>query len=167
MRGKQGAGLNIGGSSILVIFVLLSLTTFATLAMVSSGASFRLAERVAAASDSFYAADSTAEIVLSRVSSAVRSAPFPDEAELEGNMSEFLADRLEGTPTGNSSGLMIIELGQGLWAISYSVPVDAFSALYVVLQLDLALQTIRVVEWAVVAYEFPEEYFTDTPAVWH
>jgi len=49
-----------GSSSILVIFVLLCITTFATLSLVSAMASYRLAQQVAASSSAFYEADSRA-----------------------------------------------------------------------------------------------------------
>ena len=71
-KGAQSGGLHIGGASILMIFVLLCLTTFAALTMVSASASFRLAERVVIASDNYFAADSLAEEVLAEISAMVR-----------------------------------------------------------------------------------------------
>lgn len=64
---------SFGGASILAIFVLLSLTIFATLAVASASASERLAVRVAAASDAYYAADSRAEEILADISEAARA----------------------------------------------------------------------------------------------
>ena len=69
MRQSSGGGsANIGGSSILVIFVLLCITTFATLAMVSATASYRLAIQVAQAADDFFAAENIAEEKLAEIS---------------------------------------------------------------------------------------------------
>ena len=74
MKTEQVQGsANVGGSSILVIFVLLCITTFATLAMVSATASLRLATQVASAADAHFAADSRAEEKLARFSAAVRN----------------------------------------------------------------------------------------------
>ena len=73
-----GGSANIGGSSILVIFVLLCITTFATLAMVSATASFRLATQVARAADDFFAAESIAEEKLAEISGILRSANGQD-----------------------------------------------------------------------------------------
>ena len=71
--GQVQGSANVGGSSILVIFVLLCITTFATLAMVSATASLRLATQVAQAADAHFAADSRAEEKLARLSLAVRN----------------------------------------------------------------------------------------------
>ena len=68
MRPSAGGGANVGGSSILVIFVLLCITTFAILAMVSATASFRLATQVARAADDYFAAQSQAEEKLAEIS---------------------------------------------------------------------------------------------------
>ena len=74
MRQSSGGGsANIGGSSILVIFVLLCITTFATLAMVSATASFRLATQVETAANDFFAAENIAEVKLAEISGIVRS----------------------------------------------------------------------------------------------
>ena len=73
MRPTSGGGANIGGSSILVIFVLLCITTFATLAMVSATASFRLAVQVAQAADDYFAAQSKAEEKLAEISELIRA----------------------------------------------------------------------------------------------
>ena len=73
-QSSDGGSANIGGSSILVIFMLLCITTFATLAMVSATASFRLATQVARAADDFFAADSFAEEMLAEISAIIRSA---------------------------------------------------------------------------------------------
>lgn len=67
MSGKRSTGINVGGSSILVIFVLLCLTTFATLSMVSANADYKLTQKTADASLLFYEADAAAEEILSEI----------------------------------------------------------------------------------------------------
>lgn len=67
MSGKHNTGINVGGSSILVIFVLLCLTTFATLSMVSANADYKLAQKTAEASVLYYQADAEAEEILAEV----------------------------------------------------------------------------------------------------
>ena len=78
MRQNTGGSANIGGSSILVIFVLLCITTFATLAMVSATASFRLAEQVAQAANDYFAAESIAEEKLAKISNIIRTYSYED-----------------------------------------------------------------------------------------
>lgn len=67
MNRKISTGVNVGGSSILVIFILLCLTTFATLSMVSANADLRLTEKSAAAVNQYYAADFLAEHKLGEI----------------------------------------------------------------------------------------------------
>lgn len=66
--------MNVGGSSILVIFIILCLTTFATLSMVSAGADLRLSEKATAAIEDYYAADTRAEQLLAEIDRALAAA---------------------------------------------------------------------------------------------
>ncbi|MCL2055841.1 MAG: hypothetical protein FWH02_01305 [Oscillospiraceae bacterium] len=76
MKHKQaGIRLGVGGSSILVIFVILTLTTFAALSLVSARADSNLSQKAMAASKQFYAADSRAEEILAQLGAAVADIP--------------------------------------------------------------------------------------------
>ena len=72
VSGKRSTGVNVGGSSILVIFILLCLTTFATLSMVSANADLKLTEKSAAAAQDYYAADAEAEQILAAIDAYAR-----------------------------------------------------------------------------------------------
>jgi hypothetical protein len=72
MRKSGGTGLNVGGSSILVIFVLLCLTTFATLSMVSANADYRLTKRTSQAARDYYGADTRAEELYAQIDGVLR-----------------------------------------------------------------------------------------------
>jgi hypothetical protein len=63
--------LSVGGSSILVIFVILTLTTFATLSLVSAQADHSLSQKSMAAAQDFYAADTRAEEMFAEISEIV------------------------------------------------------------------------------------------------
>ncbi len=68
MAGKKiNTGISVGSSSILVIFVVLCLTTFATLSLVSANADYRLTLRVADETADYYAADAQAEELLMQI----------------------------------------------------------------------------------------------------
>ena len=60
MRKKKSYGVNIGTSSILVIIVILCLICFAGLSIVSANADFKLSEKLADRTTSYYAATSRA-----------------------------------------------------------------------------------------------------------
>ncbi|MDR1962006.1 MAG: hypothetical protein LBQ16_06960 [Gracilibacteraceae bacterium] len=70
---KSVGGLSVGGSSILVIFVVLSLTIFAALSFMSAQADLRLAEKQAQAAREYYAADSAATERLAEIDARLRA----------------------------------------------------------------------------------------------
>jgi hypothetical protein len=58
---KKTFSLSVGASSLLIFFVILTLTTFATLSLVSANADYNLSLKAVSAADIFYAADAAAE----------------------------------------------------------------------------------------------------------
>ena len=66
-RTKLNTGISVGSSSILVIFVVLCLTTFATLSLVSANADYKLTSRVAEETAGYYVADAQAEELLMQI----------------------------------------------------------------------------------------------------
>jgi hypothetical protein len=80
---KQVGGLSVGGSSILVIFVVLSLTIFAALSFMSARADLRLAEKQAQAAREYYAADSAATERLAALDARLRL-PAAEAADVSG-----------------------------------------------------------------------------------
>ena len=60
MSKKQNMGLGVGGSSLLMVFIIVCLTTFATLSLVSANADDKLSVKTAQAVSAYYAADGRA-----------------------------------------------------------------------------------------------------------
>lgn len=67
MQNRHSGGINIGSSLILVIFVLLSLVTFATLSYMSAKSDYRLSKEAADRTASFYDANRMAELYMANV----------------------------------------------------------------------------------------------------
>lgn len=82
MAKRVQSGMSVGGSSILLIFVLLSLTTFAALSLVSANADYKLSDKNAQATQAYYTADAAAEETLAAVDAAVRGVPAGDDHAL-------------------------------------------------------------------------------------
>lgn len=98
MHSRSGAkGINVGGSSILIIFVLLCLTTFATLSLVSANADYILAQKSADTTQEFYLADTMAEQKLSEIDACLAQAESA-AADEEGYFlkSKELLDNING-----------------------------------------------------------------------
>jgi len=67
MRNRRSGGINIGSSLILVIFVLLSLVTFATLSYMSAKSDYRLSKEAADRTASYYDANRMAELYMANI----------------------------------------------------------------------------------------------------
>lgn len=61
MSRKKQSGINIGSSSILLIFVILCLVSFAALSIVSANADHKLGQKILTRTDSYYDACNQAE----------------------------------------------------------------------------------------------------------
>ncbi len=86
METKKRAQMpTIGGTSLLVIFAVLCLTTFAVLSIATAEADARGARVSAEAVSSFYAADLEAEEIFSRI----RAGELPEGVTLSGNIYSY------------------------------------------------------------------------------
>lgn len=98
----------VGGSSLLVIFAVLSLTIFAMLSLNTALAQRRLTERSLAAIDAYYAADLKAETVFARL----RAGERPEEVTQTENRYAYKV------PLSQDQTLMVeLEQGEAGWRI--------------------------------------------------
>lgn len=84
---STSGGISVGSSSILVIFVVLALTAFAALSLTTAGSDLRLTQRVARATQEYYAADGKAVEAaneLRRAYELSRREQFPEKAQALG-----------------------------------------------------------------------------------
>lgn len=77
-RRKNGTGISVGSSSVLVIFVVLCLTAFATLSLVSAKADYKLTQKATQATTEYYMADAQAEEYLQILHKALQSTGMTD-----------------------------------------------------------------------------------------
>lgn len=140
MSSRSSTGVNVGGSSILVIFVLLCLTTFATLSLVSAQADKKLTDKAAAAAVEFYAADSAAEEKLAAIDKAIKTAYL-----VEGTEQSFRNALQRSAPE---------NVVFGADTVSYTVPVNERQNLEVELRIPFspggAAPRFERVKWLVV-----------------
>jgi len=137
--------LNVGGSSILMIFVLLCLTTFATLAMISALTDYRLAQRVVSAGNDYFAADSAAVEKLAEISYIVSASDTPEQ----------MAERLQELDISFSADDGII---------SYVVDIDEISSLNVIL--EIRDNELNITSWRVEAAYDPDAFGAEGLPVW-
>lgn len=129
MRGKRGAGINVGGASILVIFIILCLTTFATLSLVSANADLRLTEKAAKATTEYYAADTRAEETL-----ALIDAMLQDRRLLAAGPEAYASAVIGGLPSA-APNVSVEPPGDGFLTVHFSEPINENQELAVTLRI--------------------------------
>lgn len=135
MSSKKGIGLSVGGSSIVMIFVVLAMTTFGVLAMLSARADYRFSQRTADSNTAYYAADSKAALSLAKIDSAVRLA-YDETVISQGD--QYLTDKVKiyhNLLTGKLltlDGMQVLSNVDDLTAsVSFSVDISETRYLYV------------------------------------
>ena len=146
---RSSFGANIGGAFILVIFVLLCMTTFATLSLVSANADHRLTVKAVDAAVGYYTADAKAERLLAQIDALLQNCRRG--AESEQHYRALCREELLLLPE-----VVLIGSDEQL-LITYQLPAGDRQALDVSLQLlplssaaryeRLHWQTVRTDEW--------------------
>ncbi|MDD3193199.1 MAG: hypothetical protein PHE47_05020 [Oscillospiraceae bacterium] len=125
---KRSFGISIGSSSILVVFVVLCLTTFATLSLVSANADYKLSRKTADAAAVYYELDAAGEQLLSDLSDVLDSVR-PAGAEMDSFANEEEACRLAleaalrdlNDPDLQTRDLFLSVSEDGQWIVSCAV----------------------------------------------
>lgn len=81
MSKKREFRVNIGTSSILLIFVILCLVAFATLSIVSANADYKLSRKVADRTTAYYEASNQAEAYIASIDQTLHSVYLSTESE--------------------------------------------------------------------------------------
>ncbi|MBQ8821099.1 MAG: hypothetical protein IJZ82_00475 [Lachnospiraceae bacterium] len=81
MSKKREFRVNVGTSSILLIFVVLCLVAFATLSIVSANADYKLSRKVADRTTAYYAATNQAESYIASIDQTLQNVYFSAESE--------------------------------------------------------------------------------------
>lgn len=140
-KNRSGPSMAIGGSSILMIFVVLCLTTFAVLSLVSANADWKLTQRTAQSVTGYYAADGEAERALAGANQNLQSA-----WELSGgDMDAYLQAAADGLCF--CAGMPFTVDGA---YITYSVPMEHNQRLDVKLEItapDAQGRCYRILSW--------------------
>jgi hypothetical protein len=137
-------GLNIGGSSILVIFVLISLVTLATLSLLSSMNTLRMANNVANFSVEHFAAYARAEEMLAEINHIVSTYAAND-----------IPDRLDTIGVNFEDTI-----------ISYTVPINQGANLEVVLNFNMPSRELSIEGWATYMDYDQTQFGQDLAPVW-
>ncbi len=133
MGNKEGAGIGVGGISMLAIFVVLCLTTLAVLSLVSARADYALSEKTVMASKQYYAADALAEEKLAALLGVVESG---------GNWYEHAQNEGFG-----------VFSRQGSAIVAYTAPISESKELYIEVELAMGEDGAATGQWNRTAWQ--------------
>lgn len=127
MNRKKSYGISVGTSSILVIIVILSLVCFAGLSVVSANADYRLSQKLAQRTTTYYEATSLAHKDLSLLDSKLREiyATSSSSSDYENKIKESLSDSLTYSYVISDSQSLIV-------AVTPVYPVNATDGLFTI-----------------------------------
>ena len=130
---KSAPFVNIGSSSLLVIFMVLCLVTFATLSLSSAQSDYKFSQRLADRRTDYYTASNQAEEVLHSVDTVLAGA-YEDSrstylSAVQKNLSELTFEDLD------QSVALDLDFSKVNPSIAYTVPVNEKQALSVILEL--------------------------------
>ena len=83
----KAMGLPIGGPSLLMAFILLCLTVFASISFMSADRDFKLSQKTAETLTQYYAADNKAEEILAEIGTSLKE--NGDIEAVEGDIKEY------------------------------------------------------------------------------
>lgn len=78
---EQSSFVNIGSSSLLIVFLVLCLATFAILSLSSAKSDYTLSERLAAHKSQYYEASSKAEVILDEIDRTLEELALSDSSK--------------------------------------------------------------------------------------
>lgn len=136
---KQTSFINIGSSSLLIIFLILCLATFAVLSLSSAKSDYSFSQKLAAHKAAYYNASSQAELILKEVDSLLEetaqntatlssSEDFLSSAYIIAVMDTLNEKTVEGLP-------LSCTLSNGACTVSFLVPSGEQQALEVSVQI--------------------------------
>lgn len=105
MRKKSYPVVNVGTASILVIFIILTLVTFATLSLLSANTNYGFSTRTAENTTAYYTACNQAERKLEAIDQRLKDPNWL--ASSSGNPAQLLAE-LDVTVTGNTLSFSLL-----------------------------------------------------------
>lgn len=153
---KSAPFVNIGSSSLLVIFMVLCLVTFATLSLSSAQSDYKFSERLADRRTAYYTSSNQAEEILGSID-AVLARTYEDSRSTYFSTAQERLSELTLKAQNNPAGEITLELDfqTEIPSISYTVPVNEKQALSVILDVMPADQTAdgfyRIRQWKVVS----------------
>lgn len=155
MKSKKNSSpiVNIGSSSLLVIFIVLCLVTFATLSLSSAQSDYKFSQRLADRRSAYYTASNQAEEVLDEIDS-ILAHTYEDS---RGTYYSAAQERLEKLNSDAALADISLDLNFSTEAptVTYIIPVTESQALSVILAINPADESddgfYQIRQWKVIS----------------
>ena len=159
MKKQKISFFNIGFSSILLIFILICLVTFAALSVLTAHSDYRLSEKTAEKTTAYYDADSVARSTASAIENMLFSI-YQGASDASDYYEKIIAyDFSDGLPE-QTSAVRLLTDEEGTM-ISYEVKVSEVQTLFVTLKLHYPQSDseyfFHIVRWQTKTTNEPEE----------
>ena len=148
--------LNMGTSSLLVIFLVLSIAIFATLALSSAKTDYDFSVQTAAQKEAYYSASNKSEMIIAKIDHFLAS--FSSDY---GSAQEYF-DKISSSLDNEIEGVTIYESQDGdVLNLSWQIPFTSSRMLSVVLEIPwpenkLLDNYYRIISWQTVTFDETE-----------
>ncbi|MBO5260488.1 MAG: hypothetical protein J6B26_08940 [Agathobacter sp.] len=131
MNKKRKFSVNIGFSSIMMVFIMICLVTFATLSLLTSHSDYRLSQKMADKTTAYYEADTIAKDTARMIEQYLDSL-YENSTDAASYYHGINADLIRGELPDQVYGLMVSDTE--IPVISYQVTISSVQTLYVSLE---------------------------------
>ena len=159
MKKNRASFINIGFSSIVMVFIMICLVTFATLSVLTAHSDYRLSKKMADKTTAYYKADAIARDMVEHLDNQLFA------IHLEGSASDYFYETVAATDFSANApsdvqNITLTDL-EGDIILSYEVPVSEIQTLYVSLQVNYPHAESEcfttITRWQTVTENAPDE----------
>lgn len=159
MKKNRASFINIGFSSIVMVFIMICLVTFATLSVLTAHSDYRLSKKMAAKTTAYYKADAIARDMLELLDHQLFDIYLEGSASNEFFEAIAVTDFFTDAPSDIHN--ITLEDMEGDIIISYQVPISEVQTLHVSLQVNYPLAESEcfttITRWQTVTENAPDE----------
>jgi len=156
---NKSSFINIGFSSIVMVFIMICLVTFATLSVLTAHSDYRLSQKMADKTIAYYKADAIARDMIELLDKELFN------IYLEGSSSDVFCEAVAATDfsahaPSDVHNITLKDTEDDI-LISYEVPISEVQTLYVTLQINFPLSESEcfttITRWQTVTENTPDE----------
>lgn len=160
MKKNKSSFINIGFSSIVMVFIMICLVTFATLSVLTAHSDYRLSKKMADKTTAYYAADTIARDMLETVDNKLYDIYLTSSTSSGFYKGVLTADFSANAPS-DVQGISLDKDTNEDITISYAVPISEVQTLYVSLKINYPSAGSEcfstITRWQTVTENAPDE----------